>query len=87
MKITNSSDSPYLQDINIALIRIYSDGRMKKLKDKWLQSLDDKSCIDLRDDGQLTFGNIGGIFVILITGIVICICIFIVEIMCRKHNK
>lgn len=59
---------------------------MKKLKEKWLNRLDDKSCSESTVEGQLNFENIGGIFVILVVGILVCIAIFIFEILHKCYK-
>lgn len=70
--------SPYRDKISIAILSILEDGRLHMLKEKWWSG---SSCLDedRRDTGPMGIQNLGGIFIVLASGLVLSVFVAIAE--------
>ena len=78
------SDSTYRTVLNQALSKLQSNGRIKTLKEKWLKTIEPLKCMSSSTNDALTLDKIGGIFILLILGILLAFLIFIFEL--KKQN-
>lgn len=72
------SGSPYRDKITIAILSILEDGRLHMLKEKWWSG---SSCLDeeRRETGPMGIQNLGGIFIVLASGLVLSVFVAIAE--------
>lgn len=72
------SGSPYRDKISIAILSILEDGRLHMLKEKWWSG---SSCLDeeRRETGPMGIQNLGGIFIVLASGLVLSVFVAIAE--------
>ncbi|KAM3614317.1 uncharacterized protein V6R79_012619 [Siganus canaliculatus] len=70
--------SPYRDKITIAILNIMEDGRLHMLKEKWWSG---SSCLDeeRRETGPMGIQNLGGIFIVLASGLVLSVFVAIAE--------
>ncbi|TKS82322.1 Glutamate receptor ionotropic, kainate 3 [Collichthys lucidus] len=70
--------SPYRDKITIAILSILEDGRLHMLKEKWWSG---SSCLDeeRRETGPMGIQNLGGIFIVLASGLVLSVFVAIAE--------
>lgn len=70
--------SPYRDKISIAILSILEDGRLHMLKEKWWRG---SSCLDeeRRETGPMGIQNLGGIFIVLASGLVLSVFVAIAE--------
>uniref|UniRef100_A0A3P8S6H6 Glutamate receptor n=1 Tax=Amphiprion percula TaxID=161767 RepID=A0A3P8S6H6_AMPPE len=70
--------SPYRDKITIAILSILEDGRLHMLKEKWWRG---SSCLDeeRRETGPMGIQNLGGIFIVLASGLVLSVFVAIAE--------
>ncbi|XP_028986320.1 glutamate receptor ionotropic, kainate 3 [Betta splendens] len=70
--------SPYRDRISIAILNILEDGRLHMLKEKWWSG---SSCLDeeRRETGPMGIQNLGGIFIVLASGLVLSVFVAIAE--------
>uniref|UniRef100_A0A672GL19 Glutamate receptor n=1 Tax=Salarias fasciatus TaxID=181472 RepID=A0A672GL19_SALFA len=70
--------SPYRDKITIAILSIMEDGRLHMLKEKWWSG---SSCLDeeRRETGPMGIQNLGGIFIVLASGLVLSVFVAIAE--------
>ncbi|CAG03492.1 unnamed protein product, partial [Tetraodon nigroviridis] len=70
--------SPYRDKISIAILSIMEDGRLHMLKEKWWRG---SSCLDeeRRETGPMGIQNLGGIFIVLASGLVLSVFVAIAE--------
>lgn len=70
--------SPYRDKISIAILSILEDGRLHMLKEKWWSS---SSCLEEehRETGAMGIQNLGGIFIVLASGLVLSVFVAIAE--------
>ncbi|XP_041844459.1 glutamate receptor ionotropic, kainate 3 [Melanotaenia boesemani] len=70
--------SPYRDKITIAILSILEDGRLHMLKEKWWSG---SSCLDEehRETGPMGIQNLGGIFIVLASGLVLSVFVAIAE--------
>ncbi|XP_056300418.1 glutamate receptor ionotropic, kainate 3 [Pseudoliparis swirei] len=70
--------SPYRDKITIAILSILEDGRLHMLKEKWWSG---SSCLDeeRHETGPLGIQNLGGIFIVLASGLVLSVFVAIAE--------
>uniref|UniRef100_A0AAQ6IHV7 Glutamate receptor n=1 Tax=Anabas testudineus TaxID=64144 RepID=A0AAQ6IHV7_ANATE len=70
--------SPYRDKISIAILSILEDGRLHMLKEKWWSG---SSCLDeeRRETGPMGIQNLGGIFIVLASGLVLSVFVAIAE--------
>ncbi|XP_077430982.1 glutamate receptor ionotropic, kainate 3 isoform X2 [Vanacampus margaritifer] len=70
--------SPYRDKISIAILNIIEDGRLHMLKEKWWSG---SSCLDdeRRETGPMGIHNLGGIFIVLASGLVLSVFVAIAE--------
>ncbi|XP_061633084.1 glutamate receptor ionotropic, kainate 3 isoform X2 [Phyllopteryx taeniolatus] len=70
--------SPYRDKISIAILNIMEDGRLHMLKEKWWSG---SSCLDdeRRETGAMGIQNLGGIFIVLASGLVLSVFVAIAE--------
>uniref|UniRef100_A0A8C6WYG3 Glutamate receptor n=1 Tax=Neogobius melanostomus TaxID=47308 RepID=A0A8C6WYG3_9GOBI len=70
--------SPYRDKISIAILNILEDGRLHMLKEKWWSG---SSCLDeeRRETGPMGIQNLGGIFIVLASGLVLSVFVAIAE--------
>ncbi|CAG6014737.1 unnamed protein product [Menidia menidia] len=70
--------SPYRDKITIAILSILEDGRLHMLKEKWWSG---NSCLDeeRRETGPMGIQNLGGIFIVLASGLVLSVFVAIAE--------
>ncbi|XP_029928310.1 glutamate receptor ionotropic, kainate 3 [Myripristis murdjan] len=70
--------SPYRDKITIAILSILEDGRLHMLKEKWWSG---SSCSDeeRRETGPMGIQNLGGIFIVLASGLVLSVFVAIAE--------
>lgn len=70
--------SPYRDKISIAILSILEDGRLHMLKEKWWSG---SSCLDERhrETGPMSIQNLGGIFIVLASGLVLSVFVAIAE--------
>lgn len=70
--------SPYRDKISIAILSIMEDGRLHMLKEKWWSG---SSCLDeeRRETGPMGIQNLGGIFIVLASGLVLSVFVAIAE--------
>ncbi|XP_039886286.1 glutamate receptor ionotropic, kainate 3 [Simochromis diagramma] len=70
--------SPYRDKISIAILSILEDGRLHMLKEKWWSG---SSCLDerYRETGPMGIQNLGGIFIVLASGLVLSVFVAIAE--------
>ncbi|XP_056142057.1 glutamate receptor ionotropic, kainate 3 [Lampris incognitus] len=70
--------SPYRDKITIAILSILEDGRLHVLKEKWWSG---SSCLDeeRRETGPMGIQNLGGIFIVLASGLVLSVFVAIAE--------
>uniref|UniRef100_A0A669EKP1 Glutamate receptor n=1 Tax=Oreochromis niloticus TaxID=8128 RepID=A0A669EKP1_ORENI len=70
--------SPYRDKISIAILSILEDGRLHMLKEKWWSG---SSCLDERhrETGPMGIQNLGGIFIVLASGLVLSVFVAIAE--------
>lgn len=70
--------SPYRDKISIAILSILEDGRLHMMKEKWWSG---SSCLDedRRDTGPMGIQNLGGIFIVLASGLVLSVFVAIAE--------
>lgn len=72
------SGSPYRDKISIAILNILEDGRLHMLKEKWWSG---SSCLaeEQRETGPMGIQNLGGIFIVLASGLVVSVFVAIAE--------
>uniref|UniRef100_A0A8C5E2L7 Glutamate receptor n=1 Tax=Gouania willdenowi TaxID=441366 RepID=A0A8C5E2L7_GOUWI len=70
--------SPYRDKITIAILSILEDGRLHMLKEKWWSG---NSCLEeeRRETGPMGIQNLGGIFIVLASGLVLSVFVAIAE--------
>ncbi|XP_008289516.1 glutamate receptor ionotropic, kainate 3, partial [Stegastes partitus] len=70
--------SPYRDKITIAILSILEDGRLHMLREKWWSG---SSCLDeeRRETGPMGIQNLGGIFIVLASGLVLSVFVAIAE--------
>ncbi|MEQ2193771.1 hypothetical protein XENOCAPTIV_013291 [Xenoophorus captivus] len=70
--------SPYRDKISIAILSILEDGLLHILKEKWWSG---SSCLDeeRRETGPMGIQNLGGIFIVLASGLVLSVFVAIAE--------
>ncbi|XP_045075329.1 glutamate receptor ionotropic, kainate 3-like, partial [Coregonus clupeaformis] len=71
--------SPYRDKVTIAILNILEDGRLHMLKEKWWSS---SSCLDeehRESAGPMGIQNLGGIFIVLASGLVLSVFVAIAE--------
>uniref|UniRef100_A0A8C2Z3X2 Glutamate receptor n=1 Tax=Cyclopterus lumpus TaxID=8103 RepID=A0A8C2Z3X2_CYCLU len=70
--------SPYRDKITIAILSILEDGRLHMLKEKWWSG---SSCLDeeRHETGPMGIQNLGGIFIVLASGLVLSVFVAIAE--------
>ncbi|XDV39646.1 hypothetical protein PO909_008849 [Leuciscus waleckii] len=70
--------SPYRDKITIAILGILEDGRMHMLKEKWWS---DSNCLEDEryETGPMGIQNLGGIFIVLASGLVLSVFVAIGE--------
>lgn len=70
--------SPYRDKISIAILSILEDGRLHMLKEKWWSG---SSCLDEehRETGPMGIQKLGGIFIVLASGLVLSVFVAIAE--------
>lgn len=70
--------SPYRDKISIAILSILEDGRLHMLKEKWWSG---SSCLDeeRRETGPMGIQKLGGIFIVLASGLVLSVFVAIAE--------
>uniref|UniRef100_A0AAQ4Q1L5 Glutamate receptor n=1 Tax=Gasterosteus aculeatus aculeatus TaxID=481459 RepID=A0AAQ4Q1L5_GASAC len=70
--------SPYRDKITIAILSILEDGRLHMLKEKWWSG---SSCLDeeRHETGPMGIHNLGGIFIVLASGLVLSVFVAIAE--------
>lgn len=70
--------SPYRDKISIAILSILEDGRLHMLKEKWWSG---SSCLDeeRHETGPMGIQNLGGIFIVLASGLVLSVFVAIAE--------
>ncbi|XP_076008787.1 glutamate receptor ionotropic, kainate 3 [Genypterus blacodes] len=70
--------SPYRDKITIAILSILEDGRLHMLKEKWWSG---SSCLDeeRRETGPMGIQNLGGIFIVLASGLVLSVFVAVAE--------
>ncbi|XP_029307089.1 glutamate receptor ionotropic, kainate 3 [Cottoperca gobio] len=70
--------SPYRDKITIAILSIMEDGRLHMLKQKWWS---ESSCLDeeRHETGPMGIQNLGGIFIVLASGLVLSVFVAIAE--------
>lgn len=70
--------SPYRDKITIAILSILEDGRLHMLKEKWWSG---SSCLEDEryETGPMGIQNLGGIFIILASGLVLSVFVAIGE--------
>uniref|UniRef100_A0A3B4WUY2 Glutamate receptor n=1 Tax=Seriola lalandi dorsalis TaxID=1841481 RepID=A0A3B4WUY2_SERLL len=70
--------SPFRDKITIAILSILEDGRLHMLKEKWWSG---SSCLDeeRRETGPMGIQNLGGIFIVLASGLVLSVFVAIAE--------
>ncbi|XP_070821931.1 glutamate receptor ionotropic, kainate 3 isoform X1 [Chaetodon trifascialis] len=70
--------SPYRDKITIAILSILEDGRLHMLKEKWWSG---SSCLDeeRRETGPMGIQNLGGLFIVLASGLVLSVFVAIAE--------
>uniref|UniRef100_A0AAV2MAE4 Glutamate receptor n=1 Tax=Knipowitschia caucasica TaxID=637954 RepID=A0AAV2MAE4_KNICA len=70
--------SPYRDKISIAILNILEDGRLHVLKERWWSG---SSCLDeeRRETGPMGIQNLGGIFIVLASGLVLSVFVAIAE--------
>ncbi|XP_070768161.1 glutamate receptor ionotropic, kainate 3 [Enoplosus armatus] len=70
--------SPYRDKITIAILSVLEDGRLHMLKEKWWSG---SSCLDeeRRETGPMGIQNLGGIFIVLASGLVLSVFVAIAE--------
>uniref|UniRef100_A0A672KMR3 Glutamate receptor n=1 Tax=Sinocyclocheilus grahami TaxID=75366 RepID=A0A672KMR3_SINGR len=70
--------SPYRDKITIAILSILEDGRLHMLKEKWWSS---SSCLEDEryETGPMGIQNLGGIFIVLASGLVLSVFVAIGE--------
>ncbi|XP_068425280.1 glutamate receptor ionotropic, kainate 3 isoform X1 [Clinocottus analis] len=70
--------SPYRDKITIAILSIMEDGRLHMLKEKWWSG---SSCLDEEhhETGPMGIQNLGGIFIVLASGLVLSVFVAIAE--------
>lgn len=70
--------SPYRDKISIAILSIVEDGRLHMLKEKWWSG---SSCLDeeRRETGPMGIQKLGGIFIVLASGLVLSVFVAIAE--------
>uniref|UniRef100_A0A8C6K945 Glutamate ionotropic receptor kainate type subunit 3 n=1 Tax=Nothobranchius furzeri TaxID=105023 RepID=A0A8C6K945_NOTFU len=70
--------SPYRDKISIAILSILEDGLLHILKEKWWSG---SSCLDEehRETGPMGIQNLGGIFIVLASGLVVSVFVAIAE--------
>ncbi|KAM9798118.1 glutamate receptor ionotropic, kainate 3-like [Neosynchiropus ocellatus] len=70
--------SPYRDKITIAILNILEDGRLHMLKEKWWSGI---SCLDVerRETGPMGIQKLGGIFIVLASGLVVSVFVAIAE--------
>ncbi|KAI3361225.1 hypothetical protein L3Q82_013421 [Scortum barcoo] len=70
--------SPYRDKITIAILSVLEDGRLHMLKEKWWSG---SNCLDeeRRETGPMGIQNLGGIFIVLASGLVLSVFVAIAE--------
>ncbi|PWA20702.1 hypothetical protein CCH79_00011514 [Gambusia affinis] len=70
--------SPYRDKISIAILSILEDGLLHVLKEKWWSG---SSCLDeeRREAGPMGIQNLGGIFIVLASGLVLSVFVAVAE--------
>lgn len=70
--------SPYRDKISIGILSILEDGRLHMLKEKWWRG---SSCLDeeRHETGPMGIQNLGGIFIVLASGLVLSVFVAIAE--------
>lgn len=71
--------SPYRDKVTIAILSILEDGRLHMLKEKWWSG---SSCLDeerREKAGPMGIQNLGGIFIVLASGLVLSVFVAIAE--------
>ncbi|CAL8288455.1 unnamed protein product [Merluccius merluccius] len=70
--------SPYRDKVTIAILSILEDGRLHMLKEKWWSGA---SCQgeERRESGPMGIQNLGGIFIVLASGLVLSVFVAIAE--------
>ncbi|XP_077950612.1 glutamate receptor ionotropic, kainate 3 isoform X2 [Gasterosteus aculeatus] len=70
--------SPYRDKITIAILSILEDGRLHMLKEKWWSG---SSCLneERHETGPMGIHNLGGIFIVLASGLVLSVFVAIAE--------
>ncbi|XP_061814790.1 glutamate receptor ionotropic, kainate 3 [Nerophis lumbriciformis] len=70
--------SPYRDKISIAILNIVEDGRLHMLKEKWWSG---SSCSDdeRRETGPMGIQNLGGIFIVLASGLLLSVFVAVAE--------
>ncbi|XP_041759595.2 glutamate receptor ionotropic, kainate 3 [Coregonus clupeaformis] len=71
--------SPYRDKVTIAILSILEDGRLHMLKEKWWSG---SSCLDeerRESAGPMGIQNLGGIFIVLASGLVLSVFVAIAE--------
>lgn len=70
--------SPYRDKISIAILNILEDGRLHMMREKWWSG---SSCLDeeRRETGPMGIQNLGGIFIVLASGLVLSVFVAIAE--------
>lgn len=70
--------SPYRDKITIAILSMMEDGLLHSLKEKWWSG---NSCLDeeRHETGPMGIQNLGGIFIVLASGLVVSVFVAIAE--------
>uniref|UniRef100_A0A8C2G4G5 Glutamate receptor n=1 Tax=Cyprinus carpio TaxID=7962 RepID=A0A8C2G4G5_CYPCA len=77
--------SPYRDKITIAILSILEDGRLHMLKEKWWSG---SSCLEDEryETGPMGIQNLGGIFIVLASGLVLSVFVAIGEFIYNLHT-
>ncbi|TRY93612.1 hypothetical protein DNTS_033316, partial [Danionella cerebrum] len=77
-RLLQSTGSPYRDKITIAILSILEDGRLHVLKEKWWRG---SSCLEDEryETGPMSIQNLGGIFIVLASGLVLSVFVAIGE--------
>ncbi|XP_051921872.1 glutamate receptor ionotropic, kainate 3 isoform X2 [Hippocampus zosterae] len=70
--------SPYRDKISVAILNIMEDGRLHMLKEKWW-SADGCSDDERREAGPVGIQKLGGVFVVLASGLVLSVLVAVAE--------
>ena len=85
------SVSPYRDLISIAILKLQEDQILQMLYNKWWKQKGSGNCDDedknKKDANALAIANVGGVFVVLVAGLVLSLIVAVLEFVYKAHRN